>query len=164
MTKITFPMADAKKIVEDLFEPSALIYWFDFLLNALVGWAAFAGAMLSPTLSIPQLGLTIVAIFCLYRAVIFIHELTHLKKDTFGGFRFVWNLLCGFPFMVPSFTYMGVHIDHHKQKMYGTKDDGEYLPFVQLGRFRIILFFVIMLVVPAVFLIRFLLTPISYVI
>jgi fatty acid desaturase len=79
-------------------------------------------------------------------------------------FRIVWNLLAGFPFMVPSFTYMGVHIDHHKQKLYGTAEDGEYLPFVLLGRGRIILFFLTMLVVPIVFTLRFLLTPISYLI
>jgi fatty acid desaturase len=154
-TSVTFPMAEAKKVVEDLFEPSAAIYWSDFLFNAMLGWACFAGALYFPNLSPYQVVLAVVSVFCLYRAVIFIHELTHLKKDTFAEFRFVWNLLCGFPFMVPSFTYMGVHIDHHKQKMYGTKDDGEYLPFVQLGHFRIVLFFAIMLVVPLVFLLPF---------
>src|SRR5271154_6236316 len=97
-TNITFPMAEAKKTVEGLFEPSTLIYWSDFLFNSLLGWAAFAGALYFPNFSFPQLTLALVAIFCLYRAVIFIHELTHLKKDTFGAFRFVWNLLCGFPF------------------------------------------------------------------
>lgn len=160
----TFSMIEAKKIVEDLFEPSAAIYWSDLLFNALLGWSAFVAALFYPNFSATQVLLALVAVFCLYRAVIFIHELTHLKKDTFAGFRFVWNLICGFPFMVPSFTYMGVHIDHHKQKMYGTKDDGEYLPFVHLGRFRIILFFVIMLIVPFVFLLRFLMTPIAYII
>ena len=160
--KPTFPMAEAKKIVEDLFEPSGFIYWVDFLFNTFLGWGAFTVAVQAPLYSLPQIFSMLVAIFCLYRAVIFIHELTHLKKDSFPLFRFVWNLLCGFPFMVPSFTYMGVHIDHHKQKMYGTKEDGEYLPFVLLGRFRIILFFITMLAVPLVFLIRFLLTPLSY--
>jgi fatty acid desaturase len=162
--KQTFPMAEAKKIVEDLFEPSAALYWADLLFNAILGWGAFVLAVLSPNLSTVQILSLAVSVFCLYRAVIFIHELTHLKKDTFGMFRIVWNLLCGFPFMVPSFTYMGVHIDHHKQKMYGTRDDGEYLPFVLMGRFRIILFFLTMLVVPFVFTLRFLLTPISYLI
>ncbi|HJT25512.1 MAG TPA: fatty acid desaturase, partial [bacterium] len=57
-----------------------------------------------------------------------------------------------------------VHIDHHKQKMYGTKDDGEYLPFVLMGRFRIVTFFLTMLIVPFVFTLRFLLTPLSYLI
>ncbi len=162
--KPAFPMADAKKVVEDLFEPSAPLYWADFLFNACLGWAAFFFAVKAANFSSQQLLYMAVSTFCLYRAVIFIHELTHLKKDSFPVFRFVWNLLCGFPFMVPSFTYMGVHIDHHKQKMYGTKDDGEYLPFVLLGRFRIILFFLTMLVVPLVFTVRFLLTPLSYLI
>ena len=160
----TFPMAEAKKIVEDLFEPSAFVYWTDFLFNALLGWAAFYFAVQSPNFSLSQILYMGVSVFCLYRAVIFIHELTHLKKDSFPVFRLVWNLLCGFPFMVPSFTYMGVHIDHHKQRMYGTKDDGEYLPFVLLGRFRILLFFLTMLAVPLVFTLRFLLTPLSYLI
>jgi len=160
--KQTFPMAEAKKIVEDLFEPSAPTYWADFLLNALAGWGAFILAVLSPNFSPTQVLSLLVSVFCLYRAVIFIHELTHLKKDSFGLFRVAWNLICGFPFMVPSFTYMGVHIDHHKQRMYGTKEDGEYLPFVLLGRFRIMAFFLTMLIVPFVFTLRFLLTPISY--
>ena len=160
----SFPMSEAKKIVEDLFEPDPLIYWADLLLNATLGWAAFAVAVSSANFSLIQLLALVVSVFCLYRAVIFIHELTHLKKDSFEAFRFVWNILCGFPFMVPSFTYMGVHIDHHKQKMYGTKDDGEYLPFVLVGHGRIVLFFITMTVVPFVFLLRFLLTPVSYLI
>ena len=155
-------MAEAKKIVEDLFEQSPAIYWADFLFNAALGWGAFVLAVRFPSFSPAQILSLVVSVFCLYRAVIFIHELTHLKKDTFGVFRVVWNLLCGFPFLVPSFTYMGVHIDHHKQKMYGTSEDGEYLPFVLLGHFRIVLFFLTMLVVPLVFAVRFLLTPISY--
>ena len=162
--KQTFPMAEAKKIVEDLFDPSPLTYWADFLFNALVGWTALVLAVLTPAFSLYQILSLCASVFCLYRAVIFIHELTHLKKDSFPAFRIAWNLLCGFPFLVPSFTYMGVHIDHHKQKMYGTKDDGEYLPFVLLGHSRILVFFLTMLVVPAVFALRFLLTPLSYLI
>jgi fatty acid desaturase len=160
--KKTFPMAEAKKIVEDLFEPSPLIYWSDFLFHALLGWGALVLAVRSADASLLQLLSIAVAVFCLYRAVIFIHELTHLRKDGFRLFRIAWNLLCGFPFMVPSFTYMGVHIDHHKQKMYGTKDDGEYLPFVLAGRGRMVLFLATMLVVPFVFTLRFLLVPLSY--
>lgn len=162
--KQTFPMAEAKKIVEDLFEPSALTYWADLLFNSLVGWGTFVLAVKTTNFSLAQVLSLLVSVFCLYRGVIFIHELTHLKKDSFGLFRTVWNLICGFPFMVPSFTYMGVHIDHHKQKMYGTSEDGEYLPFVLLGRFRIVAFFFTMLIVPFVFTLRFLLTPVSYLI
>src|SRR3984957_8511003 len=161
----SFSMAEAKKIVEDLFAPNPKIYWADFLFNTLVGWAALAAAVLFPTGSLLQIGALILAVLGLYRSVIFIHELAHLKKDSFPVFRVVWNLLCGFPLMVPSFTYMGVHIDHHKQKLYGTQEDGEYLPFVVVGRWRIVLFLVMMAAAPAFVAFRFLiLTPLSYVI
>ena len=42
--------------------------------------------------------------------------------------------------MIPSFLYQGVHNDHHNMNLYGTKDDGEYLPFIHEGRLKIILF------------------------
>jgi fatty acid desaturase len=60
------------------------------------------------------------------RAAMFTHELVHLPKDGFKGFRIAWNLLCGIPFLVPSFMYYP-HVDHHRRKSYGTDDDGEYL-------------------------------------
>ena len=41
----------------------------------------------------------------------------------------MWNLTSGIPFLVPSFTYDGVHYDHHKPDVYGTSEDGEYIPF-----------------------------------
>jgi hypothetical protein len=67
--------------------------------------------------------------------------------------------------MVPSFTYTGVHIDHHKQKVYGTQEDGEYLPFVLVGRWRMVLFLAMMALAPVFVAFRFLvLTPLSYVI
>jgi fatty acid desaturase len=159
----TFSMMDAKKIVEDIFEPNPRIYWVDFLTNAFLGWTAFVLAVQWPAFSPAQIAAYLVSSFALYRAVIFIHELTHLKKDTFRVFRVVWNLACGFPLMVPSFTYMGVHIDHHKQKVYGTGEDGEYFPFVLAGHARIILFLIMMMAAPIVFALRFLvLTPLSY--
>ena len=36
--------------------------------------------------------------------------------------------------MVPSFMYRGVHNDHHKQSLYGTSKDAEYIPFALEGR------------------------------
>src|SRR5260221_1833356 len=94
--KPTFPMAEAKKIVEDLFEPSAAIYWTDFIFNAGLGWMTFYLGVQTVPFSPAQFLFLVVSVFCLYRAVIFIHELTHLKKDSFPLFRIVWNLACGF--------------------------------------------------------------------
>ncbi len=158
-----FPMAKAKSIVQDLFEPNAWIYWTDFLLNNLIGWGAFVLAVQTPIFSFFEPIWFLLSVFCLYRAVIFIHELTHLKKGTFRSFHVVWNILCGFPLMVPSMLYMGVHIDHHKQKFYGTQNDKEYSPFGLQKPYHIVLFLVTMGIAPLVFLVRFLvLTPLSY--
>ncbi len=162
---IEFPMAEAKGICKDLFEADPKIYWTDFLFNACVGWGAFVLAAREPNFSPLQIAAFLLAGFTLYRAVIFVHELTHLKKGTFRGFHIVWNLLAGFPLMVPSQLYMGVHIDHHKQSYYGTKNDKEYFPFAISKPFRIPLFLFTMLLAPGIFLIRFaLLTPLSYII
>ncbi len=162
---IDFPMADAKRITQDLFNPNPWIYWIDFLFNVALGWTAFILAIKSNNFSLFQIGAFFVAGFALYRAVIFVHELTHLKKGTFRIFHVVWNLLCGFPLMVPSMLYMGVHIDHHKQKLYGTKDDHEYFDFALENPFRILTFLLTMFLAPAVFLLRFLIaTPLSYII
>jgi fatty acid desaturase len=160
---VEFPMAQAKHLCQDLFEPNPWIYGLDFLANDLIGWAAFVLAVKMPDFSWQQIVAFPVAGLCLYRAVIFVHELTHLKKGTFGPFHIIWNLLCGFPLLVPSMLYMGVHIDHHKQRLYGTKDDHEYFDFALEKPSRILFFLATMLLAPAVFLFRFLvLTPLSY--
>ena len=159
-----FPMAEAKKIVQNLFDPKPWVYWGDFLLFDLLGWTAFVLAVRSPNFSTFQILFLIVGTLALYRAVIFVHELTHLKKGTFQVFHGVWNLLCGFPLMVPSMLYMGVHIDHHKQKLYGTKEDHEYFDFALEKPYRIITFLASMLAAPILFLVRFLVaTPLSYI-
>jgi len=158
-------MAQAKKITEDLFKANPWIYWTDFLFFDLLGWSAFVLAVRSPNFSLVQIAAFLVAGFSLYRAVIFVHELTHLKKGTFQAFHIVWNIICGIPLMVPSMLYMGIHIDHHKQKFYGTKNDKEYADFGRKNPVHILLFLVTMMIAPCVFLIRFLvLTPISYVV
>ena len=158
-------MAEAKRIVKDLFVPNPLIYWADFLFSDLLGWAAFILAVRAPDFSLLQLSAFVVAGFALYRSVLFVHELSHLEKGTFRAFHAVWNLLCGFPLTIPSYFYVGVHTEHHKTKVYGTKDDPEYFAFALAKPYRIPLFPLTMLVVPTFFLLRFLvLAPLSYVI
>ena len=59
-----------------------------------------------------------------YRAALFIHETVHLRHNSFKVFRFVWNLLCGIPFLMPSFMYY-THAEHHMRKHFGTDTDAE---------------------------------------
>jgi fatty acid desaturase len=158
-------MAEAKRLCQDLFEPRPLVYWSDFLFFDLAGWVLFAFAVAAEPFSLAQVGFLLGAGVCLYRAVIFVHELTHLRKGTFQAFHIAWNFLCGFPLMVPSYLYMGVHIDHHKQRLYGTKDDHEYSAFALKRPWHIAWFLFSMTLAPALFLLRFLvLTPLSYIV
>ena len=71
----------------------------------------------------------LVAIVALYRAVLFIHEITHRAGRDVPAFTLAWNALVGVPLLIPSFLYEGVHTDHHRPSCYGTEADPEYVPF-----------------------------------
>ena len=158
-------MAEARLIARRFSEPDPNIYWPDFLISAAVGWGAFAGAVLSAPFSLAQIALTLVAAFALFRAVLFTHELAHLKKGTFGTFRFVWNILAGMPFLVPSYSYTGVHIDHHRPGVYGSTRDGEYVSFGAGKPWRSVGYVLLSFILPPLLAFRFIvLTPISWIV
>ncbi len=160
-----FPLREAHSLVSDLMTPNPWIYWTDFLFNIIVGWAAFITALTSPLFSLWQIAAYTVAVFTVYRSAIFIHELVHLKKGTFKTFRLVWNCTCGIPFMIPSFTYDGVHNEHHKRDVYGTFRDGEYVPFATKKPIEMVGYVLLSFLLPALLVTRFLLlTPLSYLI
>jgi len=160
-----FPLREAHYLVRDLMTPNPWIYWIDFLFHNSLGWAAFIIVLSTPLFSAWQVVAAIVATLAFYRAAIFIHELAHLKKGTFRLFRLVWNVTCGIPLLVPSFTYDGVHNDHHKRDIYGTSKDGEYIPFATLKPTAMIGYVLLSFLLPFFFIVRFLvLTPLSYLI
>ena len=143
------------------FRPSPAIYWMDLIGSAIVGWTAFI-------LAVREAGWhrtapLAVAVFALYRAVLFIHEITHLARRDLPGFRLAWNALVGVPLLVPSFLYEGVHTDHHRQRSYGTDADPEYVPFGRRPAPLIAGYVVGSLFAPALFAVRFaLLAPLSW--
>lgn len=158
-----FPLREARRLVKGLYKPNPAIYWTDFLLSVSVGWAAFALGATQPLFSFWQILCCLIAGLALYRAVVFTHELSHLSAGAFGLFRLAWNLLCGLPMMVPSFMYRGVHMEHHRTRVYGTEKDGEYLPFASNRPARILLYLAQAFVLPALLLARFIiLTPLAY--
>jgi len=160
-----FPLREAHHLVRDLMTPKPWIYWTDFLFHITLGWSAFFTALLSPAFSLWQLGGFVVAVLALYRSAVFVHELAHLKKGSFKNFRLAWNILCGTPFLIPSFTYDGVHNDHHKPDVYGTNADGEYLPFATRRPAEMVVYVLLSFLIPVFLVVRFvLLTPLSYMI
>lgn len=144
----------ARDLTKDLEQARAAIYWPDMVGSALVGYAALAGAILTAS---PVVGglCAVVAVLALYRALLFIHELTHLHRDALPGFRLGWNLLVGIPMLTPSFMYEGVHTLHHKRTQYGTVEDPEYLPLALMKPWSLPLFVIVSLLAPAALLFRF---------
>lgn len=158
-----FPLDESRRLVRGLFEPNPVIYWADFLLSVSLTWSAFVIAVTSEPFSFVQIVCYLIASLALYRSVIFIHELSHFKNGTFGAFRLVWNLTAGLPVLVPAFAYRGVHSEHHRQRVYGTGLDGEYVPFVLVGKWSIVGYLLLPLILPAFVAFRSLvLTPLTY--
>jgi len=147
----------------DWFKASPAIYWVDMLVSAAIGWVAFgAGVMSSGWTRVAWLT---VAVFALYHAVLFIHEITHRAQRDVPGFKLGWNALVGVPLLVPSFTYEGVHTDHHRQRCYGTEADPEYVPFGRRSPLSIAGYVTGSLLAPVIFAVRFaILAPLGWLI
>ena len=155
-SKIPDDMAMLRAAVEltrDIAEARPAIYWLDLIGSALMGYAALAGAILlgNPALAVAS---GVVAALALYRALLFIHELTHIHPTALPGFRLAWNVLVGVPMMMPSLMYENVHTLHHARTRYGTADDPEYLPLALMKPWSLPLFILIAMLLPVGLLLR----------
>jgi fatty acid desaturase len=149
-------------IPAEWYQPDRRIYWADLLLSATIGWGAFAAAAIAEGLVL-RLFLGVVSVFALYRATLFIHELTHMSARDLPGFRVAWNAVAGIPLLLPLFLYEGVHLDHHRPRFYGTRFDPEYVPFGHRPVWVIGIFAATAGLLPVVMLLRFgVLAPISW--
>lgn len=138
----------------DLHQVRPRVYWSDMLASAALGWAAFAVAIARPLGSAVGIAAMVVAIFALFRAIAFTHEISH-QRHRLPGFEVAWNWLVGYPLLLPSFMAAEVHFDHHRAALYGTKGDPEYLPFA--GSARMIAGYVVhTLCIPLLLVARFL--------
>ena len=157
-------MRAAAELTRDIAEARPAIYWPDMLGSAALGYAALAGAILAHSTWL-VLACGLVAVLALYRALLFIHEITHLHRNALPGFRLVWNLLVGIPMLTPSFMYEAVHTLHHARTRYGTVEDPEYLPLALMKPWSLPAFILVALLAPPALVIRFaLLTPLGLVI
>lgn len=145
-----------------LHRPRPAIYWADFLACVAIGWPAFALAVAASGSGAAWLA-GAVAAFALYRAVLFIHELSHLASGAVPGFHAAWDALAGFPLLVPSLMYVGSHGEHHKAQIFGTSADPEYAPFAHWSAWRLVAATLGLLLVPAALVLRWgLLVPLGW--
>lgn len=151
----------AAELTRDINAPRPGIYWADFLGSAVLGYAALAAAVLSHSAAV-TIAAGVVSVLALYRALLFIHELTHVRHAALPGFRFAYNLVIGVPMLVPSFMYEGVHNLHHARTRYGTVDDPEYLPLALMKPWTLPAFIIVAALAPVGLIIRYaVLTPLS---
>ncbi|MEE3330468.1 MAG: fatty acid desaturase [Myxococcota bacterium] len=156
-------VAEIRRRYGSAFRCRPAIYWTDMLVSAAVGWTAFAAALMATFGSLEWAGYLGIAIFANLRAVLFIHEIAHIKGGTLRGFEIAWHAVVGAPLQVPSLMYVGSHNEHHKRSAFGTADDPEYAPIAQYSRFKLLFFVLSVAVVPIVLPLRWgLLAPLSY--
>jgi fatty acid desaturase len=150
----------AAELTRDLVQPRARIYWADMGASALLGYAALVAATVLPGAWALLAG--VVAVLALYRAMSFIHEVSHIRPSALPGFRAGYNALVGVPMLIPSFMYEGVHNLHHAKTRYGTAEDPEYLPLALMKPWSLPLFVVISALAPVALLFRYaVLSPLS---
>lgn len=142
----------AVELTRDISAARPEIFWPDMLISAALGYAGLAGAILLSGWQAWACG--VVAVFTLYRALLFIHELTHIHKTALPGFRLIWNVAVGVPMMTPSYMYEGVHTLHHARTRYGTAEDPEYMPLALMEPWRLPAFIVIAVLLPVGLLLR----------
>ncbi len=143
----------ARDLTKDLGEARPGLYWPDMLISAGIGYSGIAIAIVSGNVAICVVA-GLVAALALYRALMFIHELTHIHKNALPGFRTAWNLIVGIPLLTPSFMYEGVHVIHHKRTQYGTIEDPEYLPLALMKPWSLPAFVAVALLAPVALIIR----------
>ena len=85
----TLNVGEIVKEIGPDFEPSRIIYWSDLLVSTFVGWSALIISVRAPFGSPLHVVATLVAIFAVLRAALFIHELSHLKRGQMPGFELV---------------------------------------------------------------------------
>ncbi len=143
----------AVELSRDISVADPRYYWPDMLFSAAIGYAGLAGAILLDN-PFAAAASAVVSVLALYRALLFIHELTHIHRDALPGFRFVWNLLVGIPLLIPSFMYEGTHTLHHARTRYGTSEDPEYLPLALMKPWSLPVFILLAAVLPIGLLLR----------
>lgn len=168
----SFSLRQIRSVVAGLMDPNPTIYWADFLATISGGHLCFGLVRLLPrhlpgqtpawVVAVVQAAAFFAACWLYYRALMFVHELVHLPEKRFRLFRLAWNLLCGIPLLTPSFTYWA-HLDHHRRRSYGTREDGEYLALARLSQWSAAYYVAQGLLVPPLAVCRFLiLTPLTW--
>lgn len=148
----------------DYFRISPWIYWRDFLVSTILAFTASGIYLTAPAWSLFQLISFPFAVFWLYRAGSLIHEVTHLAEHEMRAYKVTWNLVAGVMVLAPSPFYSTHHRDHHSYRLYGTKQDPEYIVncFRRGSVASMLAYALLVLLFPIIVTARFILTPFTF--
>jgi Fatty acid desaturase len=148
----------------DFFRVSPARYWGDFLLSLTLGYGAGTIFLAAPLGSLVQLAAYPLAVFWLYRLGSLVHEVCHLSHREMRVFKVAWNLMVGVVTLAPSPFFTRHHRDHHSQRLYGTRQDPEYIVNVfRPGSLLSLMAYALHVALfPLVVFLRFLFAPLSF--
>lgn len=139
--------AEASRVVADLAAHRPRRYWADLLVAAAGGWGCLAACAASLWFALP-------ASLFLFRGLMMVHPVFHLPHGKVG-LRRAYNVLFGFPLLVPTFLHEGNHRFHHQRAHFATEEDPEYPHLVRDGRLAIVLCAAMSLIAPVPLIVRF---------
>ncbi|MBY6205567.1 fatty acid desaturase [Halomonas denitrificans] len=152
----------AQGLVHDLFDRKPALYWLDFMVTTSIAWALTAIYFIDPAGPLVQGSAMVLAAIAFFRTGTFIHEIVHFRTGEMESFKWAWNLLVGFPLLMPWVLYRN-HVEHHSHLHFGTPDDGEYLPLAAMPPRETIKYLAQIPLLPLLAVLRFgLLGPLSH--
>jgi len=148
----------------DFFRVSPARYWLDFAVSLFLAYGFGSLYLMAALGSATQLAAFPLAVFWLYRLGSLVHEVCHLGHHEMRGFKVAWNLLVGVLTLTPSPFFTKHHRDHHSAKLFGTKEDPEYIVNVfQPGSVAgVVAYCVLVALFPLIVFLRFLLAPLTF--
>lgn len=150
---------------DNYFQVKPWRYWVDFISSVVPAYIAATIFLQASLFSWQQAIAFPLAVFWLYRSGSLVHEVAHLGQSEMRLFKVVWNLVVGVITLSPSPFFTRHHRDHHSVRLYGTRQDPEYVrnfcPWQ--GSRGIVCFVAEILLMPLVVLLRFLLVPFTYI-
>lgn len=161
-------ISDARGVLQtadhDFFRVQPLRYWADFLLSLFIAYGAGTVFLTAPLGSLWQLAAYPLTVFWIYRLGSLVHEVCHLNQHEMRVFKVTWNLLVGVITLAPSPFFTRHHRDHHSARMYGTREDPEYIVNVfQPGSFwSLVAYSGLVMLFPLLVFFRFLLAPLTF--
>jgi fatty acid desaturase len=149
----------------DFFRVSPARYWFDFLLSLVFAYGLGSVYLMAPLGALHQFVAFPFAVFWIYRLGSLVHEVCHLGHHEMRGFKVTWNLVVGVFTLTPSPFFTHHHRDHHSARMYGTKEDPEYIVnLFEPGSFLSLLTYCLLVALfPLLVFLRFLLAPLTFI-